>query len=256
MATLELKLSDLYTRVSTFLGFTTVETAPTGTVLTQCKNIVYRGYRNFLYPIDSRTGDLHNWSFLKQLHVLKTQTGKWKYNLPVNFSDFLDKPHFDDSTGYNELTRIAPEQILELRTTSVSERPLAYYAIAPFTYDNDTGTFYEMWLDPEPDGEYILKFFYRIDPLKPENATDYLVGGMRASEAILENCLAIAEQQEDDNAGLHTQLAEQLTQKLIRCDIEEDSDFIGNLTQNYSNKYRNWKTINTDLVYEDEGGVG
>jgi len=256
MASLILKLSDLYTNVSNLLCLTATGTAPTDTNLTTCKDIVYRGYRQFLYPVNMQTGELHNWSFLKQLYVFPTQSGKWKYTLPSNFSDFLDQPHFDDSDGYNELTRLGPEQILELRKTGISSGFPTYFALAPYTFDDSTGTFYEMWIDPEPDGVYRLKFFYRIDPLKPENAADYLVGGVRASEAILENCLAVAEQQEDDIIGIHTQLANELTQKLIKSDIQEESDFLGNLTIPRPPMYRWYSAVDADEIYESEGGLG
>ena len=256
MAKLILTLSDLYTHVSNFLGLTATGTAPTGTDLTTCKDICYRGYRQFLYPISAITGELHNWSFLKQLHVFNVQSGKWKYSLPDNFSDVLEPPYFDDSKGYNELTRIGPEQILKLRTSGISSGFPTYFALAPYTFDDSTGTFYEMWIDPEPDGTYLLKMFYRIDPLKPEDAADYLIGGVRATETIIENCLAVAEQQEDDTIGIHTKLANELTQKLIKSDIQEESDVLGNLTDPKPTNYRWYSAVNTDEVYEAEGGLG
>jgi hypothetical protein len=255
MASLVLTLSDLYTRVSTFLGLTTGDTAPTGDDLTLCKNICYRGYRQFLYPVDARTGERHEWSFLKQLHVLPTVSGKWKYDLPLTFGDLLAKPHFDADDSYNELMQITPGQVLELRAASTSSGFPLYFTIAPYTFDDETGTGYEMWFDPTPDGVYTLQFYYRLDPLKPENAGSYLVGGMKASEAILESCLSVAEQQEDDVIGIHTQLANELTQKLIITDIKEESDFLGNMASPKEPKYR-WKSMaDPALVYEDEGGV-
>ena len=177
---------------------------------------------------------------------MNTRSGKWKYELPADFSDFLDQPHFDDSKGYNELTRIGPEQIIELRNVGTTSGFPTYFALAPVSYDNETGTFYEMWLDPNPDGAYLLKFFYRIDPLKPENATDFLVGGVRASEAILESCLAVAESQEDDVLGIHTQLANDLTQKLIKSDIVEESDVLGNLNDVKPSGYRWYSASESD----------
>lgn len=256
MASLILTFADLYTRVSNFLGMTGPTVAPTSTNLTVCKDIVYRGYRQFLYPVDSRTGETHDWSFLKQLHVFKTKSGQYKYSLPADFSDFITNPQYDDDGDYEELIKISPKQIQEIRSATTSGGYPVYFAIAPYTYDNDIGTMYELWLDPEPDGQYIMKFFYRIDPLKPENATDYVVGGVRASEAILQNCLAIAEQQEKDIVGMHTQLANELTQKLIRNDIQEDSDFLGNLGDKIRTPYKWPSAFGISEVYEDEGGVG
>jgi len=249
MAKLTISYSDLHTLTSEFLGLGSTASDAT-------KAIVARGYRQFLYPIDMATGQLHVWSFVKQFHTFSTVSGQWKYSLPNDFSDFLDVPHFDDETGYNELTKIAPEQILEIRSGSVSSGFSTHFALAPFVYDNEIGTMYEMWVDPVPDGVYLLKFFYRIDPLAPSVAADLLVGGVRATEAIVESCLAVAEQQEDEVIGLHTQLANDLIQKLIRTDIQDTTDLLGNLSLPKPSGYRWGTMVDTDTVYETENGVG
>lgn len=248
MSRLTLSYSDLHTLISQFLGLG--DTASNAT-----KAIVARGYRSFLYPIDQQTGLLHIWSFVKQFCTINTVSGKWKYELPLNFSDFLDVPHFDNDQGYNELTKIAPEQILEIRAGSVSSGFPTYFAIAPFVYDNATGTMYEMWVDPKPDGVYMLKFFYRIDPLAPSADTDLLIGGVRAVEAILESCYAVAETQEDETIGLHNQLANEAIQKLIRADIQNETDFLGNLSRPKQKTNKWYSAVDPDNVYLSEGGI-
>ena len=248
MARLTLTYSEIYTLVSQFLG--EGDTASTAT-----KALVARGYRQFLYPIDNQTGELYCWSFVKQLYTINTVSGKYKYELPLDFSDLLDVPHFDDEQGYNELTKIGPEQIIELRTASISSGYPTYFALAPFKYDNKIGTYYEMWLDPVPDGVYMLKFFYRIDPLKPEATTDLLVGGIRATEAILETCLAVAEKFQDEVTGIHTAESARLIQELIRSDVQDTSDFLGNLSTPKVSRYRWGSLVDVDTVYESEGGL-
>ena len=226
MSRLTITYSDLYTKVSEFLG---MGSSPTGTNLTKVKDIVARGYRQFLYPIDKKTGELHVWSFVKQLYTVATKPGIWKYPLPDNFSEFIDEPHFDDDSGYHEVTRIAPEQILEKRAISVSSGFPLYCAVAPFTFDGQIGTFYELWIDPKPDTVYPLKFFYRIDPLKPSNDGDFLVGGIKAVEAQIETCLAIAEKQEDEEVTTHSRESLRLIQDLIRADVVDETGILGNL---------------------------
>lgn len=248
MSRLTLTYSEIYTLVSQFLG--EGDTASTAT-----KALVARGYRQFLYPIDQQTGELYVWSFVKQFHTINTISGKYKYELPLNFSDLLDVPHFDDEQGYRELSKVGPEQILEQRAASISTMYPTEFALAPFTFDAKIGTYYEMWLDPVPDGAYILKFFYRIDPLKPEATTDLLVGGVRATEAILETCLAVAEKQEDEVAGIHTQESARLIQELIKSDVQDTSDFLGNLSRPRPTGFRWFSATDPATVYEDEGGI-
>ena len=255
MAKLILTYLDLYTKVSNVLGFTPIGTAPTGTNLTTCKDIVARAYRQFLYPISNQTGELHVWSFVKQLHVISTVSGKYKYELPLKFSDLLDIPHFDDEQGYRELGKVGPEQILEQRAASISTGYPINFALAPFTFDAKIGTYYEMWLDPVPDGAYLLKFFYRIDPLKPEATTDLLMGGVRATEAILETCLAVGEKEIEEAPGIHTAESARLIQELIRSDVQDTSDFLGNLSRPRPTGFRWFSATDPTTVYESEGGI-
>lgn len=248
MARLVLTYSEIYTLISQFLG--EGDTASDAT-----KAIVARGLRQFLYPIDARTGEIYVWSFVKQFYTINAVSGKYKYELPLDFSDFLTAPQFDDEQGYNELTKIAPEQILKIRAGSVSSGFPTYFAIAPFIYDNAIGTMYELWLDPVPDGAYLLKFLYRIDPLAPSASTDLLVGGVRATEAILESCYAVAETQQDEVIGLHSQLANEAIQKLIRADVQDTSDLLGNLSTPKPSGYRWGTMVDVDTVYSAEGGL-
>lgn len=256
MAKLTLSYSDLFTKVSNSVGMTTTGTAPTGTNLTICKNIVARAYRQFLYPINRKTGELHNWSFVKQLHVIQTVVGKWKYELPTDFSDFITEPVFDDNVLYRELRRLAPEQILKNRSVSTTTSYPTHYALAPFVYDARTGTMYELWLDTAPDAVYVLKFYYRIDPFKPAEDNDLLIGGIRAVEAILETCLAVGEKDIDEQPGIHAAESTRLIQELIQADVQDTSDFLGNLATPGQRSVPWSSMVNTSEVYESEGGVG
>jgi len=232
MATLDLTYEDLYIKVSEFLGMAAIGSAPAAdsAELTLVKDIVFRGYRAFLYPVNRAKRKPHLWSFLKQYYIINTIADIWKYALPKDFNRILSHPQFAVSTGYYQLKKRDAEYILERRVDSDSSGGPDYYAISPTSYDAKVGTFYEMWLYPKPNGVHLLQFFYLKNPLKVENTTDVLAGGVQAAEAILESCLAIAEQQQDDTAGFHTQKAEALIQDLILADTGDMAEGIGRMT--------------------------
>ena len=231
MANLRLTYSDLYTRVSNFLGLTDTGTAPTGTDLTTCKDIVQRGLRQFLYPIDIRTGDYWEWSFLRPLHTMNLLDGKWRYQLPEDFSSIITDPTYEEDEGFKQMAKTTPDNIMNLMAAGDVDYAPYYYAITTSEYDPEIGEFDEIMFYPKPDSTYRIQFYYKSDPTKASAATDFLPGGVKATEAILENCLAVAETQEDDEIGIHTQLAQKLTQDLIVIDSKKDSDnaVIGNL---------------------------
>jgi hypothetical protein len=222
---------DVWQKVSEFLGLTASGTAPTGQDLTDVKDIVARGLRQFLYPIDQKTGEPHHWTFLDQYLTISMLTNKWKYALPLDFSDLLTDVVFDTGEWLPNLLKRSAMQIKEMRGVTDSSGWPQYYAIVPTKYDLDTGSAYELWVYPKPSRAYVLSLFYRIDPLKPSETTDLMVGGISATEAILESCLAVAEHWSDDMVTTHhTTKAAELIQTLIRYDAgKTNTDLIGNL---------------------------
>ena len=263
MAKLTMNYSAVYQKVSEFLGYTAIGTAPTGTNLTTVKDIVARGLRQFFYPVDVRSGNSHDWSFLRQYYTITTKADQWKFPLPPDFSEVLTNLVFDAQRGYPDVVRRDAQQIKQMRSLSEFKSFPEFFAVTPAKYDLEIGTTYEMWMYPTPNQKYVLSFFYRIDPLKPEATTDLMIGGIKATEAILESCLAIAEQQEDDTIGMHTQIAADLIQRLIVADSDVvESDLIGNLhghLHGYNSFGRYWPrerflltNTNTDLVYDGD----
>jgi len=228
MATLHLTYSDIYKAVSKFLGW---GREPVGDQLETVKEMTIRGYRQFLYPVDIRTGDYYEWSFLRPLHSMNLLDGKWRYQLPEDFSSIITDPTYGDDENFKQMARTTPENMMNLRAAGVVNYAPYYFAIVTSTDDPSVGNVDEIWFYPEPDSSYPIQFYYKSDPLKPENTSDFLAGGVKSSEAILESCLAIAEQENDNNLGTHTQLANKLIQDLIMIDSSKDYDnvIIGNL---------------------------
>jgi len=229
MAKYTLGYSDLYDEVSWFLGLTSRGTSPTGTNLTTCTSIVARGIRQFMYPLDER-GNPYNWNFLKFPWTFKVEPNDWKVALPVDFADVCSDLYYDINSANPPVKKRSAQQIIEYRTgNDISGYPECF-AITPSKYDITYGTLYEMWLWPKANQSYDLTAFYRADPVKLSATTDLVFGGIRAIEAVLESCLAVAEHQEDDMQTSHHQSkARELVLTLIKFDRIADTDKLGNL---------------------------
>lgn len=251
---LRLTFSDTYTRISNFLGLTPTGTAPTTIDLTTCKDICRRGLRQFLYPIDAQTRDYYEWSFLRPLHTLVLLRNKWKYQLPADFSSIITHPTYKDNENFKQMAKVEPSNILNLRAGGVVQYAPYYYSIVTSAYDPEIGEMDEIWFYPEPDGSYPVQFYYKSDPTKPDNANDYLPGGVKATEAILESCLSVAEIQEDDTAGIHTQLSQKLVQDLIIIDSKKDAGnmLLGNLYGSQNELYANRTDRASLTVFDTE----
>lgn len=254
MANLRLTYSDIYTRVSNFLSLTDTGTAPTDTDLTTCKDICMRGLRQFLYPIDTRTGDYWEWSFLRPLHTMTLLDGKWRYQLPEDFSSIITDPTYSEDDSFKQIARTTPDNIMNLMAAGAVDYAPYYYTVVTSDYDPEIGEFDEIWFYPKPDSSYNIQFFYKSDPTKSSDSTDFLPGGVKSTEAILENCLAVAEAQEDEVLGIHTQLAQKLTQDLIIIDSQKDGDnvIIGNLYSDKNSEYMSRSSRAKLTVYDTE----
>ena len=254
MANLRLTYSDIYTRISNFLGLTDAGTAPTGTDLITCKDICQRGLRQFLYPIDDRTYEYWEWSFLSPLHTMNLLDDKWRYQLPEDFSSILTNPTYSEDDSFKQMARTTPDNIMNLMSGGDVNYAPYYYSIVTSDYDPEIGEFEEIWFYPKPDSSYTIQFFYKSDPTKASNAGDFLPGGVKSTEAILENCLAVAESQEDDVLGIHIQLAQKLTQDLIIIDSQKDGDnvVIGNLYDSKNSQCMARSDRATLTVFETE----
>lgn len=258
MARLNLTYQNLYDRVSHFLGLTTEGTSPTGTNLTKCQGLVQRGIRNWLYPVDEM-GRPVEWSFLQFPISFTTSSDKWKYALPIDFSEMLGTLHYDSSYGNPPLQKRSAEQILELRADVTETGYPYYFAITTSQYDPEVGTVYELWLYPQPNQAYNLSGFYRADPVQLSATTDLMVGGVRAAESILESCLAEAEVQEDDTIGIHSQRAREMILRLIKYDRITKTGKIGNLYSGVDGAWprpRQYFTYpNMSNVYDGDSGA-
>lgn len=226
MSKLDLTFSDIYNQVSDFLG---CGLNPTGSVLTKVQNIVWRAYRQFLFPVHPATGRKHHWSFLKKLFTLQTKTGVWKYQLPLDFGEMLGQPHYGEGELYNALTKVSPDMLLEQRSKSEASAWPMCYAISPVSTSSELGTTWELWLYPTPGHTYTIRLSYEVIPEKPTNPTDVILGGPLAGEVVLEMSLAEAELQEENVLGNHAQRASTLLAQMILADTVTSPDSLGTL---------------------------
>ncbi len=93
-------------------------------------------------------------------------------------------------------------------------------AIAWKTSTNAAGQRAELRVWPEPDQDYTVWFWQRVNPDKLTSSLAYHLGGMQHSETIKLSCLAKAELYGDDELGMYTQMYEQRLQRSIQRDMQ------------------------------------
>lgn len=247
MASLANDFSDAYTRVSEFLG---LGSSPTGADATKCKNYVYRGYIRFLFPINPKTGVTHIWNFLRRESTLVTEDSKWVYMLPADFGCMARNFEFDADDGYPPLEQRTMAQIRGMRAITDTSSYPRYFAIGAGNYTKATGQKWEVRFHYPPNGVYSLNYSYLIEPDKPTGDDDYFVGGVLASECIIEHALAAAELEEDDlTTNIHQQEAQRLLLQLMSFDIANNPNTVGTMSDSgilMGGDLHNWKTAITE----------
>jgi len=224
MASMQWTFSDVYTKVAEFLG---LGSSPTGTDLTKVKDLVYRGYMLFLLPIHPRKGNHYTWSWLEQEATLRTESGKWEYLLPSDFFKFCRKMEYDSTETKYPINEVTVRAVMNNRAVSASSTAPTGYAVRTSKFDTRVGSTKELVIWPTPNAVYNLNYSYVITPEKPVNDTDLFIGGPLESEAILECCLAAAESQEDETAGIHTKNAYETISKMILADEGDSPTTVG-----------------------------
>ncbi len=226
MSNLQLTFSDVYTRVSEFLG---MGSSPTGTELTKVKDLAYRGYRRFLLPKYVRSGRIHTWSFIRQEAVISTESDVWEYPLPEDFQFFWYPPEYSKNSSYPTPKPVTMRRMMQLRSSISSTSYPQYWSLSTMPYDVTVGTRYQLNIHPPANGVHSLHFGYITEPDKPTDDTHYFIGGALMSECILECALAEAEIQEDDTVGPHDQRAKDILHSCIELDLKRVPPTVGSL---------------------------
>ncbi|MBW1931467.1 MAG: hypothetical protein JRI56_00270 [Deltaproteobacteria bacterium] len=248
--------SDVYKKVSEFLG---LGSSPTGDDLTLVKNIVYRGYMKFLMPLNPGDSDIYTWSFLRQEWKLSIVPNKWEYALPGDFERFFRDLEYDAGERLANLKLVSLQTIMSNRNVLEFSSYPEMYAIRTAKFDKSVGSQKELVVYPTPNGSYTINTTYVMTPAKPENDDDYFIGGPLESEVILQCCLAVAENEQDEVIGVETQRAVDMLQALIRKDKGESPNTVGmvydrNIGFNYDPMFyrRYWIPRGTWTVYGQE----
>lgn len=255
MASMRWTFQNVYSKVSSYLG---TGATPTGDNLTSAKDIVYRGYMKFLLPVNPRDTEIYIWSYLKQPWKLHLETNKWEYELPEDFERFYRNLEYDAEERSARLTKTSERSIMSSRNLLEFRSYPEVYAIRTGKFDSKVGSSKELIVYPTPTTRAVLNSTFIMAPPKPENDTDYFIGGILEAEAILQCCLAVAENEQDEIIGVQTQKAVDMVQMLIRKDMGIAPDTVGevvdsNIRQVDIFAYRKlWIPTGTYTVYGQE----
>lgn len=220
---LRLQYSDFTKQVSEYLGTGDI---PVDRDERKAQELVWKGYKKFLYPRNPENGKRHYWSFLEKNATLTLREGQWKYQLPADFDKIKTKFSFASNTGYNSLRHVSRDELLRKRAmTELSSYPHYFTIVADFK--PQVGKMNELWVYGDPNATYVTTYSYYHIPPKPESDTEYLAGGELFDEVILACCMAEAELKHTKSKGPMYDTARELLAQAILADQKARPDGFG-----------------------------
>jgi len=216
-STLTYSFSDLWADCAEFAG---LGRSPTGDDLTMVKRRVNDAYRQFL--------GVHDWKFLKRTAVLTTESGRWFYDLPDDFTDLAMPFKFPTDNSWLNPNEIDEATIIELRTGSGSTSGRPYvFALRTKEYSEEEGTRWEVVFHYTPNGIYEFIYSYRIITNELVNDEDLPIGGPEHAVLLRAFCLAEVEAFDEESLGTWSGRLPALIAAAIRKDNKKSAASVG-----------------------------
>jgi hypothetical protein len=216
--------------VGGFLGYGRDSDEWSAAVQSEVDGYVQAGVRQFYFPPHVEGVEPgYEWSFMRPTGTLALVAGQWEYDAPDDFGRLVGDLFFPEASGYSSVPVVAEARILALRQgTDATARPYVAASRAK-AYDRTTGQRWEILVHPTPDKTYTLTYRYEAYTGKLTAAQPYPLGGMKHSDAIIESCLAVAEQRADNERGLHWEAFVRALSAAVQRDRRMGAAYFGNM---------------------------
>lgn len=227
-STLSVTYEDLQAEIGRFLGYPYNVASWSAEQVAVVDRHIQSGIKQFYYPPAVEGIEPgYEWSFMKPTAVIETDDGDTAQDLPDDFGRVIGDFHYAAGVYEKSIVVVSEHRILSLHQHSAEEGKPRFAAIRYIAReDASDGQRQEVVWWPTPDDEYTLTYRYEVFVNKLE-AEEYPMGGMKHSELVIESCLAIAEQRENDEAGLHTQAFIRLLSTSIAQDRKNGAKYYG-----------------------------
>jgi len=151
------------------------------------------------------------------------------YDLPDDFGALVGNLHFATEENRRQIAIVPLSQILERRARYDLVQAPQLAAIRYKDSDGSDGQRQEILFWPRPDTYYNLWYTYEVYSGALTDSYPYPLGGMQMAELYIESCLAVAEQRENQEAGLHTQLFQALLEDALARDRARGGKMFGQM---------------------------
>jgi len=205
-SSLSIGFPELQSEVGFFLGYGSVVDDFTPSQLITVNKRVQSGVRRVYYPSALSTEIAgYEWSWLRPTETIDIESGEGDYDLPDNFGRLSGSLHYPPAEYRQSVSIVSVGKILAMRAnSSLTGAPVR----AAVRYKSSTGVGgqrQEIIFFPEPDADWTLHYEYEAYSGALSDDYPYPLGGMQLAELYTESCLAVVEERDFDDSGVHTE---------------------------------------------------
>jgi len=151
------------------------------------------------------------------------------YNLPDDFGALVGNLHYATDENRRQIAIVPLSQILERRARYDLAQAPQYAEIRYKDSDGSNGQRQETLFWPRPDAYYPLWYTYEAYSGALSDSYPYPLGGMQMSELYIASCLAVAEQRQNQEFGIHTQVFQALLDDALARDRKRGGQHFGRM---------------------------
>lgn len=227
---LSIDYDDLLLRVAAFLGYGSDPDAWSAAQLAACDMHVQSGVRRFYYPTAGEGIEAgYQWSFLSPVTTLDTTADDEAQDLPDDHGRVLGDFYYEASAYRRSIRQVSEERYQALISRSESPGLPQVCRVRHKAKSDALGHRLEVAWWPIPDAAYTLTYRYEAYAGKLGDGNRYPLGGMRHAELLIQSCLAVAEQRDNDERGQHTLDFERLLVAAIEQDRRLGARYYGHM---------------------------
>lgn len=230
-STLSLSYEDLLKEVGGFLGYGVDGFGLAAEKLDEVDRYVQSGVRQFYYPPAVNGVEAgYTWSFMTPSATIAALEGVGTSDLPDDFGRMSGIAfYYPHTTMKTPIAIVSIGNMQALKSRSGESGTPTHASVRYKSSDGVDGHRSEVVWWKTPADDYTLSYTYEAYAGKLSEDRPYPLGGMRFSEAILESCLAVAEQRANDEKGLHTETFKELLASAIMIDRKYSAKFYGQM---------------------------
>jgi hypothetical protein len=193
--------------------------------------IIQSGVRQFYHPpaVNGVEGG-YEWSFMRPHVSMSLEAGKSTYTLPDGFGRLAGDFYFSTpAIGRQSIVLTSEYRINALAQQDDSPGVPRLASIRYKENMGQHGQAQEVTFYPTPVREFEIHFSFTAYTGRLSINSQYPLGGPQHSELVIESCLAIAEQRENDERGVHTERFENLLASAVADDKRKGAMSFGQM---------------------------